>query len=257
MVSINNTFVARLTFLMKRNFWLFCLLTGLLSTQLKAQDQSNFTQFYLNPYLLNPSFAGIDGQTAFTLIYRRQWMNIDGGPNIANISFQAPISERLSTGFSITNDKKGLLNNSGLLLSLGINVPLAEHSFLRFGISAGGAWNMVDLENVDTSDPAYQGLLDNNASLNGNAGLSVHVKDFHLGISMPSILAPSYVSKDAFTVTEVKPFETLIFHTSKRFDFGDNKHIFEPYAIYRLNTGLPSQFEFAGIVHLNHTLWAG
>jgi hypothetical protein len=143
------------------------------------------------------------------------------------------------------------------LFSVGFQLPLAEHSFLRFGLSAGGAWNMVDLEEVDMSDPAAINLLDNNASLNGNAGLSVHIKDFHLGVAIPSLLAPSYVSTDAFTITEVKPFESLIFHTSKRFYFNDNKNIFEPYAVYRLNTGLPSQYEFAGIVHLNHALWAG
>jgi type IX secretion system PorP/SprF family membrane protein len=242
---------------MKRIFWLFCLFTTIISAPVKAQDQSNFNQFYLNPYLLNPSFVGIDGQTAFTLIYRKQWAGLDGGPSIGNLSFQAPLNERLSAGLSITNDQKGLLNNTGLLLSVGIQVPLAEHSFLRFGLSAGGAWNMVDLTDVDQNDPAIGSLLDNNASLNGNAGLSIHIKDFHLGVAMPSILQPSYVSTDAFTITEVKPFEALIIHTSKRFYFNDNKNIFEPYAIYRMNTGLPSQFEVAGIVHLSHALWAG
>jgi type IX secretion system PorP/SprF family membrane protein len=257
MTSRINTFIARIYFLMKRTFWLFCLLLPIISAPLKAQDQSNFTQFYLNPYLLNPSFVGIDGQTAFTLIYRKQWANIDGGPSIGNLSFHGPLNEKLSVGLSITNDQKGLLSNTGLLFSAGVQIPLADHSFLRFGLSAGGAWNNVDLENIDPMDPAVAGLLDNNASLNGNAGLSVHVKDFHLGVAMPSILAPSYVSTDAFTITEVKPFESLIFHTSKRFYFNDNKNIFEPYAVYRLNSTLPSQFEFAGIVHLNHALWAG
>jgi type IX secretion system PorP/SprF family membrane protein len=257
MTPLNITFIARIHFLMKRFFWLTYLPLLFISPSLKAQDQSNFNQFYLNPYLLNPSFVGIDGQTAFTLIYRKQWANIDGGPSIGNLSFQSPLTERLSAGLSITNDQKGLLNNTGLLLSVGIQVPLAEHSFLRFGLSAGGAWNMVDLAELDANDPAVTNLLENNASLNGNAGLSVHVKSFHLGVSMPSILAPSYVSTDAFTITEVKPFESLIVHASNRFYFNDNKNIFEPYAIYRMNTGLPSQFEVAGIVHLNHAIWAG
>jgi type IX secretion system PorP/SprF family membrane protein len=245
---------------MKPNFWLSCLFFSLLLFQSKAQDQTNFTQFYLNPYLVNPSFAGIDGQSAFSLFYRKQWANIDGGPAIANISLQTPLTVNTGVGISITNDKKGLLNNSGLLLSLSYNLPLSEHNFFRFGLSAGGSWNTVDLDRLPrttTPDPAITTLLNKNASINGNAGVSLHLKFFHLGISMPTIFTPSYVSKDAFSITEVKPFQSLIFQTSYRFYFADNKNIFEPYAIYRMNTGLPSQFEFAGILHLNHTIWLG
>lgn len=243
---------------MKRCVWLLYLLFGGSILSLKAQDQVNFTQFYLNPYLINPSFAGIDGQSSFSVIYRRQWINIDGGPSIANVSLHTPVNTKTSIGMSITNDKKGLLNNTGLLLTLAYNLPVADHSYLRFGLSAGGNWNTVDFEKFESStDPAVANLLDKNASVAGNAGVSFHHKLFHLGITMPSIFSPSYVSENAFTITEVKPFQSLLIHASNRFYFNDNKNVFEPYAIYRMNTGLPSQFELAGIVHLNHTIWAG
>lgn len=186
-------------------------------------------------------------------------MTIDGGPAIANVSLQGPVTPRASWGLSITNDSKGLLNNSSLLLSFGYNIPLAEHSFVRFGISAGGAWNMVDMEKLESvsNDGALVNLLDNNASLAGNAGISFHIKSFQLGASMPTIFAPSYLSTDAFTVTEIKPFQSLIVNASNRFYFGDDKFVFEPYALYRINADLPPQFEVAGVLHLNHVVWVG
>lgn len=230
-----------------------------LSTFAGAQDQTNFTQFYVNPYLYNPSYAGIDGQPALSIIYRKQWMTIDGGPTIANFSLQGPITPRASWGLSVTNDSKGLLNNSSLLLTFGYNIPLAEHSFIRFGISAGGAWNMVDMAKLESisTDPALEHVLDNNASLAGNAGISFHIKSFQLGASMPTIFAPSYFSADAFSVTEIKPFESLIINASNRVYFGDDKFVFEPYALYRMNADLPPQFEVAGVLHLNHVVWLG
>jgi type IX secretion system PorP/SprF family membrane protein len=242
---------------MKHKTWLCCLVLKLATLPIFAQDQSNFTQFYLNPYLINPSYAGIDGQSAFSVIYKRQWMSIDEGPSIANVSLHTPVNARTGVGISITNDKKGILNNSGLLFSLSYNVPVASHSSLRFGLSAGGAWNTVDIDKLDTNDPATATIQDANASLSGNAGISFHHKVFNLGISMPTIFSPAYVSEDAFTITEVKPFQSIIVNSSYRFYFNNNKNIFEPYAVYRLNTSLPPQFEVAGVIHLNHMVWAG
>jgi type IX secretion system PorP/SprF family membrane protein len=250
-------FIARIYFLMKHIFWLCCLLYISSLSVLRAQDQANFTQFYLNPYLINPSYAGIDGQSALSLIYRRQWMNIDGGPSIANFSLQAPLGTSAGFGLSVTNDKKGLLTNSAVRFSFAYSAILAEHSSIRFGLSAGGSWNSLDMEAINTNDPAFANVLENNASLTGNAGISFHHKTVHLGVSMPTIFSPSYVSEDAFSITEIKPFQSIIINASNRFYFNDNKNVFEPYALYRINTDLPAQFEVAGLLHLNHLLWVG
>ncbi len=223
-----------------------------------AQEQSNFTQFFLNPYLINPSYAGFDGQPSVSLFYRKQWMNIDGAPTITNLSLQAPVNSRLSMGMNVGNDAQGFFNNSSVLFSLGYHVQVNETAFVRFGLSAGGSWNTVDMNKLEVmNDPAITGMLEKNASLAGNAGISFHLKQLHFGISLPSIFSPSYVSSDAFNVKEVKPFQAVVLNASNRFYFNDNKNIFEPYLVYRINHGLPSQFELAGVVHLNHLVWVG
>ena len=241
---------------MKRKHFLWLLL--LLSQSLYAQDQTNFTQFYLNPYLLNPSFTGIDGRAGLIVTYRKQWATLKDGPEIANVTFHSPISKRVSLGISATNDKRGLLDNSGLLLSFGYNIPVGPQSSVRFGISGGISSNTVDLERLQNfNDPALASLLESNMSVLGNAGISFHLNTFHAGVSLPVIFEPSYISKDAFTITEIRPFESLIFHFSNRFYFNNDKNIFEPYFIYRMATNLPPQYEVAGILHLNHVVWVG
>ena len=252
------SFIAWISSLMRRKQWSIFLLT-LITSFATAQDQTNFTQFYLNPYLLNPSYVGIDGQSAISIIYRKQWMTIEGAPTIANFTLQTPLSPRAGFGLSITNDTKGLLNNSAVLLTFGYNIPLAEHAFIRFGISGGGTWNMLDVNKLEAlnNDPALANILENNASVTGNAGISFHINTFQLGASMPSMFSPSYMSEEDFTITEIEPFQSLIFNASNRFYFGDDKHVFEPYALYRMNADLPPQFEVAGILHLNHIIWLG
>ena len=231
---------------------------SLVTQPLIAQEQSNFTQFYLNPYLLNSSYAGMDGQPSVSLLYRRQWMTIDGGPSITNVSLHAPLKTRLSAGVNINNDSRGFFNSSTLLFTVAYHIPLYDHGFMRFGLSAGGSWNTVDLSKLEAvNDPALSNILDNNASLAGNAGVSFYHKTFNIGIALPTLFSPAYVTEDAFNVKEVKPFQALLIHASNRFYFNNNKNIFEPYLIYHLNTGLPEQLELAGIFHLNHMVWAG
>jgi type IX secretion system PorP/SprF family membrane protein len=223
-----------------------------------AQDIINFTHFYLNPSLINSSYVGIDGKTAISLHYRNQWSTIQGGPKVATFSLQSPVTERTSIGLTIANDKRGILIQSGVALVVGYNVLLGEFSHVRFGISVGSNWNTIDLEKLQGfSDDALGNVINKSASVTGSAGISYHLKAFHVGISLPTILTPSYVNTDAFTVTEVNPTQAIIINASNRFYFNNNKNIFEPYILYRINNGLPPQFELTNIIHLNHVLWFG
>jgi type IX secretion system PorP/SprF family membrane protein len=244
---------------MQRVNYLILFLLCFTLTKSLAQDISNFTQFFVNPYTLNPSFAGIDGRNSMTLSYRKQWAGVEGGPTIANFSYHTPLKSGLNIGINVANDSRGILTNSGLLFTAAYSLKLGEGNFIRFGISGGGSWNTVDLAKLEDfgNDPALAGLLDNTSTVIGNAGISAHLKTFHVGVTMPTLFTPAYVSKDAFTFTEVKPFESLIIHASNRFYFANDKHIFEPYVVYRMNNILPSQYEVAGVFHLNHLVWLG
>ncbi|HEY5824845.1 MAG TPA: PorP/SprF family type IX secretion system membrane protein, partial [Cyclobacteriaceae bacterium] len=228
--------------------------------RLAAQSIYNFTQFYFNPSLLNPSFTGSDGRTGLYLAYKKQWAGIDGSPSVANLNLQSPMTSRLSIGFNLANDKNGLLSSSSALFTGAYTLPVSENNFFRFGLSLGMSSSKVDVNAMSfgtAGDPVLAGLAKNTLRMLGNFGLSYHHQSFHFGVSIPTILQPDYISKDAFAVSKVQPFESIVFHASNRFYFAGNKNIFEPYIVYRLNGSLPSQFELAGVVHLQNKLYAG
>jgi type IX secretion system PorP/SprF family membrane protein len=242
---------------MKRQHFLVWVILFFCSS-ISAQDQTNFTQFYLNPYLINPSYVGIDGKPAVAFTYRKQWATLVDGPKLSNFTFHTPVSRRVSVGFSAIDDQKGLLHASGAMVTAGYNLHLGPQSFFRFGLSGGISSNSVDLKKLEgLNDPALVNLLESNMSVLGNAGISFHLNTFHAGFSLPVIFQPSYISKDAFSITEISPFQSAIFHFSNRFYFNHDRNVFEPYAIYRMTTGLPPQFEVAAILHLNHMVWVG
>jgi type IX secretion system PorP/SprF family membrane protein len=218
-----------------------------------GQDNGNYAQFFVNPYTFNPSYAGVEGRPAFYLSYRRQWINVDGSPQIGNLTFHTPL-QKFSVGANINNDKRGLFNTTSVLISGAYTIPLGDFKSMRFGLSAGGGFNMLDRSKVtDTQDPALTNG-GNNSYMIGNAGVSFHIKSFHGGISLPAIFQPGYAPGSTSTL---KPLQTVLIHASNRFYWAKNKHILEPHVIYRYNIAFPSQLEMALVYHVNNIAWIG
>ena len=225
-----------------------------------AQDTYNFTQFFFNPALLNPSLTGSDGRLAMYASFRKQWAGIEGAPTISNFSVQTALPNKVNLGFNASNDKNGLLSTSGLLFTGGYSLPVSDVNFLRFGISIGAAWNKVDINALNFStagDPVTTSLLSSNFQVMGNVGFSFHTPTFHVGLSVPNIFDPAYLSSESFSVSKVNPFGAIIAHASNRFYFADDKNIFEPYIVYRYNQNSPSQVEAAAVVHIQNLVWVG
>src|SRR5690606_31889592 len=116
----------------------------LLQLSAAAQPSTNFTQFFLNPYTLNPSYAGIDGQPALSLLYRNQWIGVDGAPTTAMLSLHAPLKDRVGGGIQLANESLGFFRHSKDLFSVCYHLPLQDEACPRFGLFAAGTWSTVD-----------------------------------------------------------------------------------------------------------------
>lgn len=220
------------------------------STTLWAQEQ---VLFFVNPYSFNPSYAGVEGKPAVYLNYRRQWVNVDGSPKIGNLSFHTPLKKYLSVGANIHNDKKGMFNTTSVLLSGAYTVLLGDFKSLRFGISAGGGTTNIDLDGVDDiNDPAL--MTAGNSFLQGSAGVSLHVKSFHAGLTLPSLFETSNIEGNPSTLN---PLQNAVAHASYRLYWMRNKHMLEPHLLYRYSNVSPAQIEAALVYHMNNILWLG
>jgi type IX secretion system PorP/SprF family membrane protein len=240
----------------------FCLwlVISFFAFKASAQDNTDFAQFFVNSASLNPSYTGIDGQPALYLGFRRQWAGVPDGPTLAQVSLQGLLAKKLTGGLSVSSNNRGLLSTSAVLITGGYHVMVAEDKMIRFGLSIGSAFNRVDaagIVNADPNDPAITAAVKNNLFIQGNAGVSFHSKTLHAGFALPQLFKPAYSSTEAFSVTSISPFQSVVLHASNRIYFNRNKSVFEPYLIYRLNQFTPSQFEIASIVHLENKVWFG
>lgn len=235
---------------------LFCFVWHLSFCQ-----EASFTQFYVNPSLLNPSFTGSEGQSAMFISYRKQWVGLEGSPTVMNFNIQTSLPNRLNLGLNISNQKAGLVSSSGLLIAGGYTLPVGNNKFVRFGMSAGGTSNTIDINalnfgNTAISDPLLANISANSLQLSGNLGITYHTKSFHFGVALPSLFHPVYLSPSSFNV-DIKPTDNVIVHASNRFYLQKGKNVFEPYVVYRLYKGLPGQIEVAALFHYQHLGWIG
>lgn len=243
----------------RRALTIFLLITVL--TPAFTQESSNFTQFYMNPYRINPSYAGIEGRSGLFLTYRKQWVGIEGAPTISNLSYHTAMKSNLNFGINVNSDVVGIINTTAFAITLGYTLPLAKDQYLRFGISGGLSMNQLDLDAVSSSAGLTPNdvstLLEQNLYAIGDVGFSYHNKFFNIGASIPNIFERQLASFDNFSLGEISALDEFIFYSSYRFYFAQDKFAFEPHGIYRFNKVLPSQFEGAGLLHINHTLWLG
>src|SRR5665647_493435 len=56
-----------------------------------AQTEPMYSQYIMNGFLINPSFAGRDGYTTVNLTVREQWVGIAHSPSTYAVSFQTRI----------------------------------------------------------------------------------------------------------------------------------------------------------------------
>ena len=56
-----------------------------------AQQDPHYSHFMFNQTSYNPAYCGIDGVINGTVIYRNQWMGMDGGPNTMMLCGDMPI----------------------------------------------------------------------------------------------------------------------------------------------------------------------
>ena len=72
-----------------------------------AQQTPIYSQFFMNPYVYNPAFAGQNGRSVAFLSYRKQWIGIDGAPETSTLSFHTPAKRNIALGGLVYYDKRG------------------------------------------------------------------------------------------------------------------------------------------------------
>ncbi|XOV95310.1 MAG: PorP/SprF family type IX secretion system membrane protein [Bacteroidota bacterium] len=222
-----------------------------------SQQPLVYNQFFMNPYVYNPAYAGVEGHSVLFLMYKNQYSNIDGAPKTYHANFHVPLKGGLAFGAAAYNESHGVLNTTAGKVTGGYLLTIDREHFLRFGLSIGAGNNTINVSEFDSpNDPAFADIATNSSFLVGDFGLTYHFGHFNVGMAMPSLFGYEVFTPESFSPITIKGHENILFKMNYRGHVTDNL-AFEPHIIYRYNKVLPNQYEGTMIVHLAHIIWIG
>lgn len=173
---------------MKKTVILILLFVG--SYTAKAQQESLFSFYRDHMNLVNPAFAGSEGETLLNSSYRKQWANIKEAPETQAVSFGTPLGKSIGIGLSMVHDKTFIEKQTFLGVDFSYKLNLSDSYRLYMGLKVGGNFYDVNTSGLETYNVIVDPALQSVNNFNPNVGLGFYLKhnDYYVSLSSPRIL---------------------------------------------------------------------
>ncbi|MCQ2198564.1 MAG: type IX secretion system membrane protein PorP/SprF [Paludibacteraceae bacterium] len=246
---------------MKIKHILVALLTALLfNTELQAQEEIVFDQYYYNYYLVDPAVAGAERCTHFMLTGKFQWMGMQDAPMTQTLSFRTRLRnglDKLGIGAYVYNDKNGWSKRQGGQVSLAYHIPLSGGSTrgymmkqnattrqLSFGVSGVVSHFTFDEdlymdEMAQLDNAVANGGRDKGYYFNANVGTYFLWDNYFAGLSVANLIPTEMVELGQ---EEPKRPLSFFFFTGYDFQLG-NKMVFEPGMMFKADVNKDRQLD--------------
>lgn len=174
----------------------------LFSSMLFAQQESLFTTYRYHMNIVNPAYAGVDGETVLATTIRQQWTGIKDAPKTQALSFGTSVGSNLGLGVSMVYDKTFVEKQTQLGLDVSYKIQVGALTDLYLGIKAGGNFYNVNTSGLETYVPQSDPALATINQFNPNVGVGALLKNdkFFVSLSVPRILNTERArNKDGYT----------------------------------------------------------
>ncbi|PKG51877.1 MULTISPECIES: PorP/SprF family type IX secretion system membrane protein [Olleya] len=174
---------------------LVTLISAFSFIDVSAQQDAQFTQYMYNTMSVNPAYAGSRDGLSALLLYRTQWVGLDGAPDTGTFNIHSPIGGedgKVGLGLSVVNDRIGPTQETYVDVDFSYTINTSDKGRLSLGLKAGGHLLDVkysELNQYNAGDPLLQTDIENKFSPNVGAGIYYRSADkWYLGLSVPNLL---------------------------------------------------------------------
>lgn len=201
---------------------------------LQAQDiPPVFSQFYMNPFIYNPAFAGSDGYASLYLVHRRQWMGIEGGPRTSGLSFHSPFSKTFAGGLNLHYDQAGMINTIHAAAAFTYIIPIGRQHDFRMGLSAGTSRQTLNFDGTTPEQADYlSGREPEVSRFHAKFGINYHYKNLNIGLASNNLSRDPGLSGEAGLKKHIAPLHDIVFNALYNFTLSPKVIFAEPYIIY-------------------------
>ena len=160
-----------------------------------SQQDPIFSQYMFNPFVVNPAYAGSRDAVSTVILYRTQWIGMNGAPTTGSLSMHAPVkATKMAWGLNVMTDQIGPTSTTFVqgtyayrLRFLGGRLAMAVR---------GGYFNSVydksTLDFADETDSKNEGGSIRAGVPNFDFGLYYHTPTFFLGFASSHLNQPSF-----------------------------------------------------------------
>jgi type IX secretion system PorP/SprF family membrane protein len=234
----------------------------LLGIQGFAQQDPMFTQYMTNPLTINPAISGTRDVKNLSLVYRQQWVGIEGAPKTISLAYNGPYkTTKVGLGANLIHDRIGPVIQTGLYLDYAYHLLLNEEKQynLSLGIMGGFNYYKFDLLSLSVYEPddniAPDGK-DQKFLPNFGVGLFYYTPKFFFGSSVPKLLRNSFSGSSTDLTIEDREERHFFVMTGYIFDITNNIKL-KPASIGRFVNGAPVSLDLTGTVILYDKVWLG
>jgi len=239
--------------LLKRLGSLVLVLCSLLS---HAQQDPLSAQYFFNPFILNPAYAGFSRDLTVLASNRVQWAGFHGIPVTMNVSAHtAMVENKMGLGLTVLQDNIGINKTTEIMASYAYHVKLNMSGRLSFGLQGGVVNYKNDFNELTIipGDPKLQNKLSEVAPSFG-AGIIYSSDKFYLSFSVPKLLEGKAKNDDN---------TDIILYSQQFYGLGSyqfsltNRIKLKPFVMARYTAGAPISSDFGVALNADNSYTLG
>jgi len=243
---------------MKRAFLIGCVLLG--SGWSMAQQLPQYTQYFLNDFVINPAVAGSKGAWIGQSNNRFQWVGIQDAPRTYVLSLHGPLNnEKMGLGAYLFTDITGPTRRTGFSASYAYHIRLTDDIKLGMGLTFGALQFQIDGSKITTQQTGDVAISNGNQSVvvpDAGAGLYAYSDKFFAGFSAPQLIGNEIQFFDDYDSPESRLSRHFFLMGGYNFQVMDDI-VIQPSTFIKYVDPLPVQFDVTLRGIYKEIVWAG
>lgn len=245
---------------MKKKFIVTCFLfSAVLVREAYAQQDAIYSQYMFNPFMINPAYAGSRDALSGVLLFRQQWVGIEGAPSTQTFSMHSGIGKtNLAAGINFVNDVVGPSRNSGLFLTGGYHLKTRKGK-LSFAIRGGVYNSKIDnskLNYYDESDKFNTQSVATTLIPSFDAGMYYYTKQFYIGFASTHLTQSKFTYENYPGTSNLFLKRHYMLATGYAFELSP-KVVFKPSTLIKYVDAAPVNVDLNASFLFNKVFWLG
>lgn len=221
---------------------LYIILAFLFVVQMQAQQDPQYTQYMYNMNVVNPAYAGSYEGVAVGMLYRSQWVGLEGAPKTGTFAIHSPVGKKVGLGLSFISDEIGPVRETNAYADFSYTLPMGADNKLAFGLKAGATFHDIGLGSLELSD-ADDDLFQDISEVTPNIGAGVYFykpNKYYISASMPNILNATHLDANGLNIGSET--QHLFAAAGYVFNLSENFKL-KPHALVKTAFDAPTSFD--------------